>query len=229
MNRVSVFIPVFNEAEILEKNTAGLVRYLDSKRYAFEIILGSNGSTDETCRIGEALARNDARIKFFHLPQKGPGSAFREALPRFAHEAVVCLDMDLSTDLCFVDDALKLLDDYDIVVGSKIAGSQTRPLVRKLGSALFILLSRRLLGLEYRDYSIGGKAYRTPVLREFAGAIDEYTAYVLNILHRAKAAGKRIIEIGVRCVDNRRSRFNLFYEGRYKFSSLLRMRKLLKP
>lgn len=128
--------------------------------------------------------------------------------------------MDLSTDLCFIDDALKLIDDYDIVIGSKIAGSQTRPLIRKLGSALFILLSRRLLGLEYRDYSIGGKAYRTAVLKEYADAIDDYTAYVLKIIHQAKAAGKRIIEIGVRCVDNRRSRFNLIYEGLYKFSSL---------
>ena len=53
---LSVIIPVLNEEEIIEANTARLVQYLEGLKQPHEVILVSNGSTDRTESLGVALA-----------------------------------------------------------------------------------------------------------------------------------------------------------------------------
>ena len=44
----TIFIPVYNEEELLVKNTVYLLTFLDSLKLPYEVILGSNGSMDGT-------------------------------------------------------------------------------------------------------------------------------------------------------------------------------------
>ncbi len=222
-NTVSVFIPVYNEEAILEKNALLLSDYLRSKHLTYEIIIGSNGSTDQSAAIGRDIASAHSDILFFHLPEKGPGLAMRRALSLARFENFLTLDMDLSTDMSFIEQALEKLGHCDMVVGSKIAGSQERPWIRKTGSAVFVLCAKWLLKLDIADYSIGAKAFKTAALAKYADQIDSYTAYILQILSKAKKDGLKITEVGVKCVDTRESRFNLFHEGIYKFYSLFKI------
>ena len=222
-NTVSVFIPIYNEEAILEKNALLLSDYLNSKHLAYEIIIGSNGSTDRSASLGKNLASTRPDILFFHLPEKGAGSAMRQALSLARFENFLTLDMDLSTDMSFIELALEKLARYDIVVGSKIAGSQERPWIRKAGSAVFVRCAKWLLKLDIADYSIGAKAFKTDVLKKYADQIDTYTAYVLQILFKAQKDGLKITEVGVKCVDTRESRFNLLHEGIYKFYTLFKI------
>lgn len=147
----------------------------------------------------------------------------QKALDWAAYENLVTLDMDLSTDIRFIEHALEKLKTCDMVVGSKIAGSQERPWVRKIGSAVFVFCAKWLLDLNVADYSIGAKAFKKSVLMRYRSEIDAYTAYILRILFRAKKDGFKIEEVGVKCVDTRGSRFNLLYEGVYKFYSLFKI------
>ncbi len=120
MNRVSVFIPVYNEEDILVKNIERLIRYLENQNLVFEIIIGSNGSTDQTVALGQSVAARDKRISFFHLEKKGVGDAFKKGVLSARNDCVISQDMDLATDLGFIDHARTLLNQgYDIVVGSK--------------------------------------------------------------------------------------------------------------
>lgn len=189
----------------------------------YEIIIGSNGSTDQSPVIGERIAGNNPRIKFFHFSGKGPGLAMKRALDLARYENFMTLDMDLSTGMSFIEQALEELKTFDMVVGSKIVGSQKRPWIRKTGSVIFIFCAKWLLGLNVADYSIGAKAFKKSALMKYRDEIDAYTAYILRILFRAKKDGLKIAEIGVQCVDTRKSRFNLLYEGIYKFYSLFKI------
>jgi hypothetical protein len=130
--------------------------------------------------------------------------------------------MDLSVDLAFVGTAVDLLETHDIVVGSKRMGNQKRSLFRRLGSDSF-LRARLLLGLTWDDYSIAAKAFRTDVVRRFAGRINEGSSYVLEICYLTKRAGGRIMQVPVSCEDWRGSKFNLWHEAVYKCSHLVRL------
>lgn len=223
MEPFSVFLPVYNEEAILVSSTERLVMRLEALGTPHEVWIGSNGSTDGTVELGEEMARRHPQVRFFQLPRRGPGAALRTALGRMGQEFVVCLDMDLSVGPEFVPTALESLERCDIVVGAKKLGVENRSLPRRLGSDVFIALSKKLLGLPFDDYSIGAKGYRRSVLLRYEKAIDDWTFYVQRVLYEAHRDGLRIEQVPVRCDDERRSRFNLLNEGFYRCGRLLQL------
>ncbi len=201
-------------------NTERLLAFLDGLGRDYEIIIGSNGSTDSTTALGVDLSRRFPRVSFFHVPERGVGLAFREFVRRARHPLLVSLDMDLSVDLAFVPTALDLLETHDIVVGSKKLGNQSRTLFRRLGSELFLRAVRLLLGITYEDYSLAAKAFRVATLRRFLDRINVGSSYVLEICFLTHRSGGRVVEVPVSCEDWRKSKFNLLHEAFYKYRHL---------
>jgi glycosyltransferase involved in cell wall biosynthesis len=96
---VSIVLPAFNEAAILEDNLAVLQEYLRSleSRYRFEIIIVNDGSVDATPRIADDLAKRYANVRVFHHPTNfGLGQAFKTAFAQSRGAYVITMDIDLS-------------------------------------------------------------------------------------------------------------------------------------
>ncbi len=220
---LTIGIPVYNEQELLRSQTLALRDFLCARHEEFEILLGSNGSTDATVEIGKQLAADVAEVHFFHLPERGVGRAFRRFVQEAAFDRLVSLDIDLTIDLDFIDDAVEHLGGCDIVVGSKRTGRQQRSRFRRFGSAVFVLLASRLLGVEFVDYSIAAKAYRVPVIRRYSSLISHGSAYVLDLVYYVHRDGGRVVQVPVDCEDHRQSKFNLGAEAIHKFSNLGRL------
>lgn len=220
---LTVGIPVYNEEAILVSNTERLLAFLNGLDREYEVIIGSNGSTDSTTAIGIDLGRRFPQVTFFHVPHRGVGLAFREFLRRARYPFLISLDMDLSIDLDFVERALGLLETHEIVVGSKKLGKQKRSFIRRLASDTFLQMARLLLGVTYDDYSIAAKAYRVETARRFADRINEGSSYVIEMCFLTKRAGGRIVQIPVECEDWRQSKFNLLHEAVYKYSHLFEL------
>lgn len=216
----SIGIPVWNEESILVQNTSHLCNHLE-RLGTYEIIIVSNGSTDQTLELGQTLASENPHIRFFELAQRDVAGAFRVMLREARSDFLISIDMDLSADLKFIDQALTLLPSCDLVVGSKKLGDQHRRWVRKLGSDLYIRCANRLLQLGVEDYSMGAKGYRVPFFKKFFDRLGEGTCYVVNCIYLARWNGGKIAEIPIACHDLRKSRFNLLYEGFHKFSHLM--------
>jgi glycosyltransferase involved in cell wall biosynthesis len=219
----TIALPVYNEEAILVPNTERLLAFLDGLGRDYEVIIGSNGSTDSTTALGVDLSRRFPRVSYFHVPMRGVGFAFREFVRRAHHPLLVSLDMDLTVDLSFVPTALDLLQTHDIVVGSKKLGNQNRTWFRKLGSELFLRAVRLLLGIGFEDYSIAAKAFRVATLRRFIDRIDSGSSYVLEICYLTHRAGGRVIQVPVSCEDWRASKFNLLHEALYKYRHLIKL------
>ena len=218
----SIFIPVFNEEEILRQNTERLLGFVDALDIPYEVIICSNGSTDRTVELGSALERDyPQKVRFFAVKEKGVGRALKFCIPHFKYPYVLSLDMDLSADLSFITNVLGLLDGYDIIIGSKRSGTQTRTITRRLGSGLYIFIARLLLGISYTDYSLGAKVYKKTILERYREWIEDYgTDYVINTVYHAFKDGYRITEIPVTCIDTRVSRFSLLDEGIYRYKKI---------
>lgn len=224
VNPFSVFIPVYNEEEVITRNTERLTAFLDTLNTPYEVIIVSNGSTDRTVELGRELENRLRNVKFCHIPLKETGSALREGVSMAAFENIIAVDMDLSVDLDFIRAANALLSEgFDLVVGSKRMGDQKRSVIRKGASTAFIISAMLLLGLSFDDYSIGAKAYKKGLLEKFKGSLRGGTFYVIEVIYYASKADYRIAQIPVTCHDDRKSRFNLMHEGIYRFSSLYRL------
>jgi len=92
---VSVVIPVYNEALILEESVTALCAALRERGWAFEIILAENGSRDETPRIGEDLGRRYPEVSIFRHPEPNYGGALRQGILRASGRFVICEEIDL--------------------------------------------------------------------------------------------------------------------------------------
>ena len=96
---VSLVLPAYDEAAILQRNLSTLCKYLESlvDEYEWEIIVVNDGSNDETGRLAEDFARDYENIHVLHhMKNFGLGQAFQFAFSRCRGDYVVVLDLDLS-------------------------------------------------------------------------------------------------------------------------------------
>lgn len=218
---VSLFVPVYNEAEILDDTMPRLLRAAEQAVQDVQLVIVDNGSTDATTAVARALADRDPRITPLGIPERGVGAALRAALPHVRHERMIAVDADLAMDLAFIGEALERMGrGVDVVVGAKRSDAQDRPFLRVFVSDLFVFVMRRGLGVPFHDVSIGAKAYRTEVLHRYRHLIGRGSNYVIDVLVQAWRDGLRIEELSVACEDNRQSHFNLVHEGFYRFGHL---------
>lgn len=220
--QITIAIPVYNEEEILSQNVLKLCEYLESLG-PYEILIGSNGSTDSTVEICRQLASENPCIRYFAIEQRSVGTVFQRFLREARSENLISVDMDLSIDLGFISRSLLLLKNYDLVIGSKKLGVENRSWLRRFGSDLYIQTVRALYRMNSHDYSLAAKAYRVSFFRRFAGQLAVDTNYVVDCVYLCQLHGGRSTEIPVECDDHRPSRFNLIREARDKYSYLLKL------
>jgi glycosyltransferase involved in cell wall biosynthesis len=96
---VSLILPAYNEAVILEANLAKIFAYLDSltDRYRWQVILINDGSRDRTGEIAERVAARRADFTVLHHPRNfGLGQALKFGFAESEGDYVVSIDVDLS-------------------------------------------------------------------------------------------------------------------------------------
>jgi glycosyltransferase involved in cell wall biosynthesis len=221
---VSIVIPVYNEAGHLTVQVRKLISFMRRQGMRFEVVLGDNGSADSTVAEGKRLARQYPRtVRLVSAGKRGVGNGFVAAAAAARFDYLVEMPLDFTPGLPFIPAAARLLDHHDIVVGSKVLGSQQRPAWLVVLSRGYITLANLLLGLGYGDYSVGAKAYRKSKIARFLGSLDGGSFYVTQLLYRGKAGGFKIIQIPVYCIDRRKSRFNFRKEVGYRTGMLIRL------
>jgi glycosyltransferase involved in cell wall biosynthesis len=231
---LSIMIPVYNEEEILVKNTKRLIKFLNKLQVPYEILLCDNGSTDDTPNFGRKLqSRFPRKVKFLAIQEnKSVGLAFKKMVEAASFNNLISLDMDLTINFeYFIPKCLELLKSNSMVIGSKMA-KQKRPFYRKMVSNIFIFLVKIFLGLEFSDYSIGAKGYRKDHIIDKIDAIDRGTFYVINLVYFLKEKNFKIAEIPVEVYDVRKSRFNIFQDATYRGINLLNFwfcERMIKP
>jgi glycosyltransferase involved in cell wall biosynthesis len=96
---VSLVVPGYNEAAIVEKNLATLHQYMGTlaAEYRWEIVFVNDGSSDETGSIADAFAKQHPHVRVLHHATNfGAGQAFRFAFKQCRGNYIITLDLDLS-------------------------------------------------------------------------------------------------------------------------------------
>jgi len=88
---VSVLIPAFNEARVIETSVR---RVLESEEVGIEVIVIDDGSKDETSAIVTRAYADDPRVKLLTLENGGKARALNEGMKLAKGEVIVALDAD---------------------------------------------------------------------------------------------------------------------------------------
>jgi glycosyltransferase involved in cell wall biosynthesis len=93
---ISVVVPAYNEAAVLEESHNRLSAAIDGMAYDFEIIYVNDGSSDDTAGIIHGLRSRDPRVGLVNLSRNfGKEVALTAGLEHASGDAVVVIDADL--------------------------------------------------------------------------------------------------------------------------------------
>ncbi|MCA3708859.1 MAG: glycosyltransferase family 2 protein [Phenylobacterium sp.] len=117
--RLSLVIPMHNEAEVLPTTLAAVHAALDGLGLEYEIIGVDDGSTDETFAVLSRLAEADPRLRGLRLSRNfGKEAALSAGLDHCDGDMVVPIDADLQDPPSLIADFITLWEaGYDVVYG----------------------------------------------------------------------------------------------------------------
>jgi hypothetical protein len=199
---LSIIVPCHNAGSALTDFLARLEAEL-TRGASYEIIVVSDGSTDETLLIARELASSTLRV--VHYPQQaGKGHALRVGLNRARGQYVGFIDSDGDIDPQAVGPFLSLMKLYepDVVLGSKRhpLSQVAYPPMRRVLSWIYHKLTRILFRVNVRDTQTGLKVVRRDVLATVLPRMFEKRyAWDLELLVVARTLGfTRVFEAPVR-------------------------------
>jgi glycosyltransferase involved in cell wall biosynthesis len=199
---LSIIVPCHNSGPGLRDFLARLEGQLSSMG-SNEIVVVSDGSTDDTLVIARELASPTLRV--VHYPDRsGKGHALRVGLSRARGDYVGFIDSDGDIDPQAIGPFLSLMDLYqpDVVLGSKRhpMSEVAYPPLRRIMSWVYHKLTRVLFRVNVRDTQTGLKVIRRDVLSAVLPRMFEKRyAWDLELLVVARMLGfTRVFEAPVR-------------------------------
>jgi glycosyltransferase involved in cell wall biosynthesis len=203
--KVSVVIPVYNEAKTIHELIGLVVNAHIPDGLAREIICVNDCSTDGTKEQLDELPAKFPGVEFkiFHKPvNQGKGAALRDGFKNATGDIVLVQDADLEYD---PQDYPKLLQPIldnkaDVVYGSRFIGEPHRVLYyyHTLGNQFLTAFSNVFTNLNLTDMEVCYKVFRKSVLDRIKIKCDrfgfepEVTAKIAKMRPRL-----RIYEVGV--------------------------------
>lgn len=205
---LSVVVPCYNEAPIIERTAKRLLRVLPSLDPSFEVVFCNDGSTDDTWDRLKALSRAHPAIRAEgYADNRGAGHAFRTALRAACGRLVLHMDADLAMDPVAAGRAcLDGLRSHDLVFCSRYLGVPARyPLHRRLPSEAYRRLYRALLGVPVQDAMSGFFGLRRAAVDALPPLESDGFEVYLELLVKARRRGLTIAEVPVEFVHQTES------------------------
>lgn len=202
--RLSVVLPVYDEAQVLEANLAAIVAWLEAAGLDFELVCVDDGSTDGSGEILARAAARDPRVRAESSPEnRGKGAAVRRGMLLARGRHVVFMDADLSTPLDELPRLLEALEAGNDVVlgnrrapGSRITRRQSR--VREVLGRAFTGLTRLLLAPGIHDFTCGFKGFTAEAAGEiFRRSLQDGWAFDAELVVIARGLGYRVAQVPV--------------------------------
>ncbi len=174
---LTITIPVLNEEDSLVNKITTLQSYIDKyllNKMTVEIVIADNGSSDKTSELGKMLASENENILFMRTKKKGVGLALKESWQRYKSDFMGYMDLDLSTDLSHIEEAIKIIStsEYEIVSGSRLMKESDvigRTFLRSICSIIFNKLLRMLFKVRFSDGMCGFKFFQLDAMDKLNG------------------------------------------------------------
>jgi glycosyltransferase involved in cell wall biosynthesis len=204
--RLSVVVPAFNE----EKGIAATIRLLDGwleeRGGSYEILVVDNASTDRTAERIQELADGERVRLLRNSTNRGKGHSMRRGMLEATGDLRLHCDADCAGSLPSLPHMLELIEENDVVVGSRLAEGarvgRRQPLRRRIAGRSFQQLCRLVLREPTTDLYCGFKLWRGEAAEDaYSRTRLEGWTFDAEVLAMARALGYRIRETGIVWTD----------------------------
>ncbi len=170
MKKLSVIIPVYNEAATLRQ----ILKAVDEAETGLEkeIVLIDDASTDGSAQLLESIQTERPEWKFvFHKKNMGKGAALRNGFKEATGDILLIQDADLEYDPSEYPQLLApILEGHaDVVYGSRFLGGGAHRVVffwHSVGNKFLTTLSNMMTDLNLTDMEVCYKAFKKEVIQD---------------------------------------------------------------
>ena len=229
---LSIVIPAYNEAALIERTVLGVLEYLRHGFARFEVIVSDDGSTDGTVGIVEALQSLHPEVRLITSPlNRGKGHAVRAGMLTATMELVLFADADMSTPITELGLLIQQMSvsGADVVIGSRAHPQSSieirQPWYREYMGRTFNIMLRVLMLTDMHDTQCGFKLFRLEAGRMIFGRmrVDRFS-FDVEALYIAGRLGLKVAEVPVRWINHEDSRVRIVRDSMGMLVDLLLVR-----
>lgn len=225
---LDIVVPVYNEEARLGATLRALTAHTATLPLRVMITVVDNGSVDRSAEVlDEVAARrpDNTALRLIGSARQGKGAAVRRGILASTARWRGFCDADLSTPPQVLTDVVAHLEQgRPVVIGSRRAPGAgyvvPQPLVRRLGSTAFRLMTRPLVG-GVTDTQCGFKFFTAEAAEQiFSRVTANGFAFDVEVLAVANRLRIPVVEVPVRWTDQAGSSFHVWTHGRRVLSEV---------
>lgn len=199
IDKLSVFLPAYNEEENIKITTLKVQEVLEKTAGEWEIIIINDGSTDGTLQSAQALVRSDKRIRLIsHKQNLGYGATLKSGFYNSRFPWIAFIDSDGQFDFSEITKFIEKQKETgaDLVIGYYL--KRQVPFYRKVNTFLWQLVVFLLFGLRVRDIDCAFKLFSKKVIDTIPKLESERGAFIsTEFLIKSRKKNFKIVEVGV--------------------------------
>jgi len=199
IDKLSVFLPIYNEEESLEGVVSATKKVLQSVANDWELIIVDDGSKDKSGQLEEKIASSDKRIRIVkHKVNEGYGATISTGLYESRYPWIAFIDSDGQFNFAEITDFIKRQEETgaDMVIG--YYKKRQVSAFKIVTSKLWELTVLALFGLKVKDVDCGFKLISKRVVDTIPHLESQRGAFISSeLLIKSKKAGFKIEQVPV--------------------------------
>ncbi len=221
----SIIVPAFNEEDNLTNFLENLKHTLSATNREYEIIVVDDGSKDNTFSIANSIP--EVRV-FRHPYNKGNGAAVKTGIINAQGEKLIIIDADGQHDPKHIPEMLRLLEEYDLVVGARETFGIGR---RGLGNVIVSKLASYLSSITIPDLTCGFRAFKREKMLEFIDLLPNGFSLpsTSTLAFATRGYNVKFIPISANVRQGGKSSIRVTMDGMKFIVLIVRMVSLFKP
>jgi len=165
---LSIIIPAYNEEKKIKRDIIEAFHYFKKNKLAGEIIISTDGVTDSTNDIVRKFQNKYSNLYLIAYKNKiGKGMAIKKGFMRAKGKHIMFADAGYCVPFSYINQGIKKINEgYDCALASRALSrskiKRKQPLYRRLGSKLFGVIVRNIIGVpkNIKDTQCGFKIYK---------------------------------------------------------------------
>lgn len=192
-HKISVVIPVYNEAEVLEKLFERLEPVMEGLQRDYEVVLVDDGSRDNSLEILRRHAH--ANIKVVELTRNyGQHAAVFAGFEKSDGEIIITMDADLQNPPEEIPRIIEAMERGGYEVVGTVRKGRKDSLFRKAASRIVNAVTQRITGVYLKDWGCMLRGYRRHVV-DYMLTSQEHSTFIPAL---AISFAKDVVDIEVR-------------------------------
>jgi glycosyltransferase involved in cell wall biosynthesis len=216
---ITIIIPAHNEEKRLLTSMQRIIEYCTSQHWDYEVVIVEDGSTDGTVNVIHDLISGNNRIKLISNKERlGKGRAIKHGVITAEKKYITYMDADLSADPSEIERLLLFIDEFDIVVGSRILRGELPPINRPFTRSFLSRCYSKLFRTMFRTVSVYDPQCGLKLFKSRAAHIllsqtqTSGFAFDCEVLVKASKLGLRIKEVPIIWRHSYGSKVSLLHE-----------------